>query len=60
MRRDRYWLALLALLATGCSVSCSSIWTAGAGAAGPPCVSDHDSLRTRDSSGVCRATGRTP
>lgn len=67
MRRDSGWrrnwdgrlaiiLSLIALLLT--LTDCASWWTAGAGAAGAPCVSDADSLRVRDSLGVCRATGR--
>lgn len=67
MRRDNGWLRnwdgrlaiLLSLLAIALLLTgCTSWWSAGAGAAGAPCVSDVDSLRARDSVGVCRATGR--
>lgn len=46
-------LLLLAILA-----GCSGWWTAGAGAAGSPCLSDRDSLRLRDSAGTCVASPR--
>lgn len=51
--------ALTLVIALAFAVAaCAAWWTAGAGAAGAPCLSNDDSLRTRDSAGVCRAIVR--